>query len=333
MTCSASVGRWYRFVAVLVVAGTWVATPTVAAAQVAEGSFERTLKVAGPVELHIQSGPGGIHVRAGAVGSSVTVMGRIRPENAWFAADVDVRIKQIEKTPPIEQDGNVIHVGRFSDPNLPKNISITYDVTVPPQSSVTARNGSGAIQIFDLAGPVDASTGSGGITIERIAGPVSANSGSGRLEVSGAGSLRAKTGSGGLHAMSVAGDVTATSGSGSIQIDIVGKGSVDVSSSSGAVKVSGVNGAATVSTSSSGLEIEGRPAGPWNIRSSSGQVTLHVPPDASFDVDAHVSSGKIETTHPITVKGTVDKRWLQGQVRGGGPLVSVRTSSGGIRIQ
>ena len=333
MTFSRSARRWSRTLPLAAVIFVSVAAAPAATAQVSGGAFERTLKVTGPVELNIQSGPGGIHVRAGAVGSSVTISGRIRPENAWFAADVDVRIKQIEKNPPIEQAGNVIHVGRFSDPNLPKNTSITYDVTVPPKSSVTAKNGSGAIEIFDVAGPVDASTGSGGITVERIAGFVAATSGSGRIAVSGAGSLRAKTGSGGLHAMAVAGDVTASTGSGGIRIDLVGKGTVDVSSSSGGVAIAGVDGAARVSTSSSSLDIDGRPTGPWNIRSSSGQVTLHIPPDAAFDVEAHVSSGKIETTHPVTVKGTVDKQWLQGQVRGGGPLVTVHTSSGGIRIQ
>jgi DUF4097 and DUF4098 domain-containing protein YvlB len=263
----------------------------------------------------------------------VTIAARLRGDNAWLSGDVETRIRQIEKNPPIEQTGNAIRVGRFADENLPKGISITYDVSVPAQSSVTARNGSGGIDVGDLGGPVDATTGSGRITIGRIAGRVTASAGSGGIEVSGAASLKVRTGSGSIRATAVAGDATAASGSGSVQIDLTGKGSVEVSSSSGAVAVAGVNGAAQVSTSSSSLEVEGRPSGPWNVHSSSGQVTLHIPPDAAFDLDAHVSSGKIETTHPITVKGTVDKRWLQGQVRGGGPLVSVRTSSGGIRIQ
>jgi DUF4097 and DUF4098 domain-containing protein YvlB len=303
-----------------------------AAAQSAQGSYDRTLKVTGPVELSIQSGSGGIHVRAGT-GGTVTIAARLRADNAWFSGDVEARIRQIEKNPPIEQTGNAIRVGRFADENLPKGISITYDVTVPAQSSVTAKNGSGGIDINDLAGPVDATTGSGRITIGRIAGAVTAGTGSGGIDLSGAASLKARTGSGSIRAVAVGGDATASSGSGSVQIDLTGKGSVDVSSSSGAVTVMGVNGAARVSTSSSSLEVAGRPSGPWNVHSSSGHVTLHLPSDAAFDLDAHVSSGKIETTHPITVKGTVDKRWLQGQVRGGGPLVSVRTSSGGIRIQ
>ncbi len=310
----------------------WLALAAQAAAQAVEGSFERTLTVTGPVELTIQSGAGGIHVRAGA-GGTVTIAARLRPGNAWRGGDVEAQIRQIEKTPPIEQTGNMIRVGRFADESLSRNISITYDVTVPAQASVTAKNGSGGIDIGDVAGPVDAVTGSGRITMGRVAGRVAASTGSGGIAVSGAGSLIAKTGSGSIRATAVAGDATASSGSGGVQIDLTGKGNVDVSSSSGSVAVTGVNGAARVSTSSSSLVIEGRPSGPWNVRSSSGRVTLRLPPDAAFDLDARVSSGKIETAHPITMKGTVDKRWLQGQVRGGGPLVTVRTSSGGIRLQ
>ena len=325
-------GRLARLLSPVAVGIALLAPAPHAVAQSSQGSLEQTLKVTGPVELSIQSGAGGIHVRAGA-GGTVTITARLRADNAWLSGDVDARIRQIEKNPPIEQTGNAIRVGRFADENLSKGISITYDVTAPTQSSVTAKNGSGGIDINDLAGPVDATTGSGRIAIGRIAGPVAASAGSGGIEVSGAASLRARTGSGSIRATAVAGDATATSGSGSVQIDLTGKGSVDVSSSSGSVAVAGMNGAAQVSTSSSSLEVEGRPSGPWNVRSSSGRVTLHIPSDAAFDLDAHVSSGRIETTHPITVKGTVDKRWLRGQVRGGGPLVSVRTSSGGIRIQ
>jgi DUF4097 and DUF4098 domain-containing protein YvlB len=332
MILSSPAGRMTRLFSLAAIAIASLAPAALAGAQSAEGSFERTLKVTGPVELNIQSGAGGIHVRAGATGT-VTIAARLRPSNAWLAGDVEAQIRQIEKNPPIEQTGNAIRVGRFADGSLSRNVSITYDVTVPAQASVTARNGSGAIEINDLGGPVDATTGSGGITIGRIAGRVAASTGSGGIEVSGAGSLTAKTGSGSIRATAVAGDATASSGSGSVRIDLTGKGNVDVSSSSGSVAVTGVNGAAQVSTSSSRLEVQGRPSGPWNVRSSSGHVTLSLPPDAAFDLDARVSSGKIETAHPITMKGTVDKRWLQGQVRGGGPLVTVRTSSGGIRFQ
>lgn len=309
-----------------------LALASFAAAQTAEGSFERTLKVAGPVQLNIRSGSGRIRVTAGA-GDTVRIAARLRADNSWFSGDVSARIREIEKNPPVEQTGNSIQVGRFADENFANHISISYDVTVPAQTSAIARTGSGSIDVGDLGGSVDARTGSGSITIGRVGGAVAANTGSGSIAVTGAASLNARTGSGSIRASAVAGAATASSGSGSVEVAQSGKGDIDVSSSSGDVVVTGVNGAARVSASSGSIEVEGRPAGPWDVHSSSGGVTLRIPADAQFDLDARVSSGRIETAHPLTMTGTIDRQHLQGKIRGGGPLVNVRTASGGIRIQ
>jgi len=320
------------FTAFAVAVATWLAAAPVASGQSREGSFERTLTVAGPVELDIRSGSGRIHVHPGGDGT-VRISARVRASNSWFSGDASERIQQILKNPPIEQVGNVVHVGRFADEGLARNISISYDVTVPAQTGVNARTGSGGVDIGDLRGPVDASTGSGSITIGRIAGPVVASTGSGGIDVAGGGSLQARSGSGSIRATAIAGAIKANTGSGSLRITQTGKGDVDASSSSGAVVVTGVDGAARVSASSGGIQVEGRPSGPWNIHSSSGRVILQIPADAAFDLDARASSGGIESAHPVTMTGRVDRQRMQGKVRGGGALVEVRSSSGGIRIQ
>jgi hypothetical protein len=332
MILNDSSGRLSRFVPLAAAVIVSLALAPHAAAQAAEGSFERTLKVTGPVEMSIRSGSGRIRVTAGG-GDTVRIAARLRADNAWFSGDVGARIREIEKNPPVEQAGNSIQVGRFADEHVASHISISYDVTVPPQTSVNARTGSGSIDIGDVGGTVDASTGSGSITVGRVAGAVVAGTGSGSITITGAGSLKARTGSGSIRASAVAGAASASSGSGSVHVAQSGKGDVDISSSSGEVVVSGVNGAARVSASSGSIEVEGRPAGPWDVHSSSGGVMLRIPADAQFDLDARVSSGRIQTTHPVTMTGTIDKQRLQGKVRGGGPLVSIRTSSGGIRIQ
>lgn len=326
---STHAGRKFRLVAIA--AAGWLACASPASAQ-AQGSFERTLKVTGPVDLAIQSGSGEIRVYPGA-GDSVTISARIRASRSWFSGDARERIREIEQNPPVEQDGNTIRVGRVGDEARLRNISISYDVRVPAETTLDARTGSGGVDVGDLRGAVEAVSGSGGIVVGRVAGPVAARTGSGGIEVAGAQSLTAQSGSGSIRATGIAGAVTATSGSGGIRIAQAGKGDLDVSSSSGDVEVVGVDGAARVSASSGGILVEGRPTGPWRIHSSSGGVTLRVPPDAAFDLDAHASSGGIESDHPLTVAGRIDNRRLQGKVRGGGPVVEVRTSSGGIRIQ
>ena len=260
MTLISPVGRMTRLFSLAAIAIASLAPAPHAAAQAAEGSFERTLKVTGPVELSVRTGSGRIRVYAGP-GDTVRIAARLRAGNSWFSGDVSGRIREIEKNPPVEQTGNVIRLGRFADENVARNISISYDVTVPAQAAVNARTGSGGIDIGDLTGPVDANTGSGSITVGRIAGPVTTSTGSGSISVTGAGSLNARTGSGSIRGSAIAGAATASSGSGSVHIAKNGKGDVDVSSSSGEVEVTGVDGAARVSASSGSIVVEGTPVG------------------------------------------------------------------------
>lgn len=302
-------------------------------AQSVEGAFDRTLTVTGAVDLDIRTGAGQITVTPGA-STTVRVTARLRADQSWFGrGDVAQRIKQIEQTPPIEQQGNTVRIGRFTDESLQDHISISYDVTVPAATRLTTHSGSGRQRIGDINGPVDATAGSGTIEIGRVATAVTVSTGSGSIDVAGAGRLNARAGSGGIRAAAVAGSVTAQSGSGSIRIDQTGKGDSDVSASSGGITLTGVNGAARVRCSSGSVSIEGRPSGPWSVNSSSGTVTLTLPSDAAFELDASTSSGSIDSAHPITMVGQIDKKRLRGAVRGGGPLVEIRASSGSIRIR
>ena len=63
-------------------------------AAAAEGSFQRTLAVTGPVNLEVTTGSGSIHVRIGA-STQVQVTGHIRG-TSWFGGDPEDRIKRIE---------------------------------------------------------------------------------------------------------------------------------------------------------------------------------------------------------------------------------------------
>ena len=206
-----------------------------AAAQGPVGTFERTLKVSGSADVSVQSGSGSIRVEPGAV-DSVRVAARIKAGSSWLVGgDVEKRVRQIEQNPPIEQQGNVIRIGWFADDDLPRNISITYEITVPAATKLAARTGSGSIVVGAIAGPVEVKSGSGSLTVGRVGAQVAASTGSGSIRVEGAGGLEASTGSGSIHAASVAGPTKATSGSGSITI------------------------------------MTARPSGPWTLHASSGR--------------------------------------------------------------
>jgi hypothetical protein len=71
----------------------------------------------------------------------------------------------------------------------------------------------------------------------------------------------------------------------------------------------------------------------WRLSSSSGHITVDVPANQGLELDANSNSGNINVDFPVSVSGTIGKHSLRGSVRGGGPLLHVRTSSGGISIQ
>lgn len=310
------------------------ASATPAATQAPEGSFDRTLKVSGAVDLTVSSASGSIRVEPGA-GGTVRIAARLKGSSWSGGSDVEARIRQIEKNPPIEQQGNVIRIGLFPDSDIARNISISYEITVPADTKLAASTGSGSIGVGALAGPASVKSGSGSVTVGRVGGRVEASTGSGSIKVEGAASLEASTGSGAITAAAVAGPTKASSGSGSITITQSGKGDVTVSASSGAITLRGVDGAARLNSSSGSITIDGRPAGPWALHSSSGGITITVPPDAAFDLDARTNSGTIDSVHPVTmtVTGKIDKRHVEGKVRGGGPLVEASCSSGSIHIR
>src|ERR1700757_3125273 len=144
------------------------------------GHFERTLQVTGTVELEVTSGSGNINVHQGGAGT-VAVTAKIHGNNgaSWLfgSGNIDERIHKIEQNPPITQTGNIIHIGRFEDRDLARNISIDYDVTVPPQTRLNSQTGSGDQTISGLQLPMTAKTGSGNVTVEHISAETRVSSG------------------------------------------------------------------------------------------------------------------------------------------------------------
>lgn len=260
-----------------------------------EGTFERTLTVAGPVTLEISTGAGSIEITGGP-DDSVHVIGRIRA-SAWAGANAAERIRRIEQTPPIAQDEARIRIGHTGDDPLYRGLSLSHVVRVPADTTVQSRAGSGSQTIADLAGPVDVQSGSGAIVVRRI-----------------------RT------------DVRASTGSGSIRIEEPG-GSLTARSGSGSITARGAGAAVDVRTGSGSIAIEGRPGRDWDVASASGSVRLALAGDAAFALDARSASGSITTTHPLARADAASRRRLRGTVRSGGPTVDVATASGSIRIE
>src|SRR5207302_2116153 len=130
----------------LVVALAYSATAAV------EGSFQRSLKVSGPVDLDITTGSGSITVRTGG-SDTVEVRGRIRASD-WSGSGAE-KVRRLEADPPLQQSGNSIHIGHIEDPELRRNVSISYELTVPAETEMKAHSGSGNQTVDGIGGPLE----------------------------------------------------------------------------------------------------------------------------------------------------------------------------------
>jgi DUF4097 and DUF4098 domain-containing protein YvlB len=301
-------------------------------AAAAEGSFQRTLTVTGPVHMDLTTGSGDVQVRAGS-SNQVQVTGRIRASD-WSGGNAQQKISQLEANPPLVQSGNDIHIGHIDDPELRRNISISYEVTVPAETDLRVDTGSGNQTVQGIRGPLEVSAGSGDLKLSSIGDRVHAQTGSGDIEINRVqGNVHVKTGSGSIRAEDIAGGFEADSGSGHIALRQTAPGSVRVGTGSGGMELRGVRGSLEAKAGSGTIEAEGSPTGAWNLHTGSGEVNLKIPSEAAFDLDAHTSSGSISVEQPHTVQGSVGRKEIRGRVGGGGVPVDVETGSGDIQIQ
>jgi len=261
------------------------------------------------------------------------VFATIRARDSWFGLSAQEKVKRIQANPPIEQQGNSIHIGRMEDRELQQNVSIDYDVTVPAQTKLSSQTGSGDQNIRDLQLSVSARTGSGNVTAENIGASLHARSGSGNLKLTSVnGSLDGETGSGNIRANGIAGDVTVNTGSGTIEVQQVAKGNVRASAGSGNVRLHGVNGGLRAETGSGNVTVDGDPTGDWRVGAGSGSIDLKVPSNASFNLDARTSSGRLTVNRQVTMQGSFSRNHVQGKVGNGGVLLDLHTGSGDIEI-
>lgn len=283
----------------------------------ADGTFETSLSVPEGTTLDVKTGSGSIRVATGN-GRDVTIVGKILVNRRSFwrkTPDAAEIVAAVQEDPPVRLAGNTLEVGRFDDKTIGKNVSISYEIVVPADTAVVAVTGSGSVRISDIEATADAHSGSGSVTLTNIGA-----------------SAKARTGSGRIRAENIAGAFSGRSGSGSIFLSQTAPGDVEVSTGSGRSELHGVVGALDASAGSGGIEVEGRQTGDWRLNTGSGTIRIDLPDDAGFEVDAYSNSGRIVVEHPLTIEGRIDKKHVEGKVRGGGPMLKIDTGSGGIRI-
>jgi DUF4097 and DUF4098 domain-containing protein YvlB len=254
-----------------------------------EATFERTLNVNGHVELSVSTGSGNIHLTRGS-GNQVHIYGRVK--TGWGGSEQKMR--EIAANPPIEQTGNIIHIGARHE-NY-HNISIDYEIQAPENSILEAASGSGDVTVDGVGENAKISTGSGNIHATGLRGGFSVGTGSGNIfaEQTGEGDVKAQTGSGNVELRNIRGGLRAGTGSGDIKVG-------------------------------------GAPTTLWHIETGSGNVEFW-PGKTPLTLDASTGSGNIHSDQEMLTQGSSEHHHVTGKLNGGGPTVRIETGSGDIRV-
>jgi DUF4097 and DUF4098 domain-containing protein YvlB len=148
---------------------------------------------------------------------------------------------------------------------------------------------------------LDVHSGDGDLTVRGLKGELNLSTQDGRIEADSLdGVLHASSGDGNMHVQGRFDSLSLKTGDGRIYVKI----------NEGSRMVSG-----------------------WSVRSGDGDVELSLPEGFSADLDVHTGDGRITSELPITLSGSLDQSSLRGKLNGGGPILSVHTGDGSIRLK
>ena len=270
-----------------------------------------------------------------------------------------------------ENDSLVLHTqdGRRMDF---VNISGDLDVVVPRGFSVETRN-RGNFSAQDLNGSVTVTRSGGDTRITNIGGDLRVNSSGGGLvradSIKGAiqlrgrgsdiqlesisgpvtiegefpGSLEFRALAGGIHMSSSRGNFEALSVPGSVTMDLGSLrvenviGPVRLRANSRDVQVIDATNALALDVDRGDIDISASalPLPKMDLHSRHGNITLDVPADASFDLDAITRAGEASNdfSDRLTNQSNGGVAYIRGSVGTGNPLLKLVTDRGNIAIR
>jgi hypothetical protein len=305
----------------LLTAGLIAATVLAAHARI-ERLVEKTFPVSGAGVLHLETQGGAIRVTPST--DSVVRITAKQNINANTEAEADELLKKLELT--FEQNGNnVSAVSKYE--RQPSGwrmgswppVNVEFTVTVPAAFATDLHTAGGSITIGDLTGKAVARTSGGGIKLGKMGGEVSAHTSGGSITLDEArGRVDLNTSGGNVSVGRVAGPAKLSTSGGSIKVDSV-ESVLNAHTSGGSIQAN----------------IAGALKEECTLSTSGGSVRVSVDKQAAFRLDASTSGGGVDAEGlTLTLeKGTRARSHLVGSVNGGGPLLKLRSSGGGIVVR
>jgi hypothetical protein len=219
---------------------------------------------------------------------------------------------------------------------------VEYQVTVPRQFNADVETSGGQVSVSNLKGEVNARTSGGSLNFDGIEGAVNGRTSGGSITLAGGkGRAVVHTAGGSIRITEVAGDVDASTSGGGISIERA-SGRVKAHTSGGEIEIREATGAIDASTSGGGVtaSLKGQPKEECRLNTSGGSINVSLDKDIHMDLDASTSGGRVWTDFPVpstsgSKQGDRDRHQseLHAPLNGGGPLLYLHTSGGGISVR
>jgi len=251
-----------------------------------------TFQVGSAAQLQLSTYNGSVTVTAGDDGPvdvTTTIHGRAGVQDA--AASIAASV-QVDYT----QNGSVVSVTveqpKYQPPQTSSGADV--DVTLPRGSSVAVMDSNGRVSVVNVTGSITVKTSNGAVVTREGNG------------------LDLETSNGSVTATDPAGPLTVKTSNGAVTINSANQVTASVESTNGALTFDG-----SLAT------------GSHSFTTSNAAVSLALPSDQAFTIDARTSNGSVSTDFPLTT--TSDS--LTGTVGSGSASIKVRTSNGALSVK
>ncbi len=306
-----------------------LALAAASAAAASDFRLEKRFDLASGGQFVLHSEAGGVTVRGGTGTQAVIVVTAEDGEefNSRFNVRFDTQPSRVSFVVERKDHGWFHWFEGFHS-------RVHVDVELPRSASADVSSSGGSVQLSELVGPVKVGSSGGSVRIADVDGDVVSSSSGGSVHVERVkGGVRAESSGGGVELADIGGAVHLESSGGSLVASRIG-GDIEANTSGGGVRIEEAGGRVEAESSGGPVKVSfsaGNARG-GSLDSSGGGVTARVDPAAGLEIDASSSGGSVSSDLPVTIRGRVSRDTLRGTLNGGGSLLKLRSSGGGITL-
>jgi DUF4097 and DUF4098 domain-containing protein YvlB len=202
------------------------------------------------------------------------------------------------------------------------NGGVRYRIRVPRKVRLERiQSTNGALTAESIEGPVRMRTTNGSVKLIDVKGDAEAGSTNGRIELLRClGAISATTTNGSINASSAQGRFTANTTNGGIDL------TADDLDPNAASRLTATNGSVH-------LTLRSQRVSEIDVSTTNGGIAVRMPPAVASRLRASTSHGRISTDFPVEHLIANKGKRLDASLGSGGPLMSLRTTNGRIRIE